>query len=107
MDRRDSFHVSIFAYGQRPKKTELEAPRGDVDNIAKGPLDVLTGRVWHDDSQVKGLTIVKAWAEPGADPHIDIVIHRFQDSLLERLLRFLWPTSPTKRPAHPAGARTT
>lgn len=105
--RRTSFHVAIVARAQQPKKTVLGAPRGDVDNIAKGPLDVLTGRLWHDDTQVKGLTIVKEWAEPGAEPSIDIVVRPFKEGFLERLMRFLWPTSSTKRPAPPAGAGTT
>lgn len=76
-DRRTSFQVTIVANAQQPKRTALEAPRGDVDNIAKGPLDVLTGRLWHDDTQVRGLTIIKGWAAPGDGPSIVIDVRRF------------------------------
>ena len=35
-------------------------PRHDVDNLAKGILDAATGVLWKDDSQVMGLTVIKA-----------------------------------------------
>ena len=38
---------------------------GDVDNLAKGALDALTGIAWADDSQVVDLRVAKQWA------HID------------------------------------
>jgi Holliday junction resolvase RusA-like endonuclease len=38
---------------------------GDVDNLAKGALDALTGIAWLDDSQVVDLWVAKQWA------HID------------------------------------
>jgi Holliday junction resolvase RusA-like endonuclease len=35
---------------------------GDVDNLAKGALDALTGIAWDDDSQVVDLRVAKQWA---------------------------------------------
>ena len=35
---------------------------GDVDNLAKGALDALTGIAWLDDSQVVDLRVAKHWA---------------------------------------------
>ena len=34
---------------------------GDVDNLAKGALDALTGIAWDDDSQVVDLRVNKRW----------------------------------------------
>ena len=35
---------------------------GDVDNLAKGAIDALTGIAWLDDSQVVDLRVAKRWA---------------------------------------------
>jgi Holliday junction resolvase RusA-like endonuclease len=52
----------------KPKTTERLWPTGDVDNHAKGPLDVLTKKeLWHDDDQIVVLTVIKRYAEPGED----------------------------------------
>jgi len=36
---------------------------GDVDNLAKGALDALTGIAWLDDSQVVDLRVSKRWSD--------------------------------------------
>jgi len=40
-----------------------DAPRHDVDNVAKALLDAMTGTIFHDDSQVVRLTVEKVAGE--------------------------------------------
>ena len=54
-------------------------PHQDIDNLAKGALDVMTGRVYEDDRQVIDLSASKTYGDPGrtvvqvkrADPEAD------------------------------------
>jgi Holliday junction resolvase RusA-like endonuclease len=59
--------VEVFV--PRPKKTEHVAPMGDLDNYAKGPMDLLTKlqRAWVDDRQIVFLTVVKSWVDEEAE----------------------------------------
>lgn len=61
--------VLVELYGKKPKTTKRHWPRGDVDNYAKGPLDLLTkhAECWNDDDQVVGLWVTKQYAEPGEE----------------------------------------
>lgn len=54
----------------RPKKTDHVAPMGDVDNFAKGPMDLMTKskKFWNDDRQVVGLVTTKRWIGPNEEP---------------------------------------
>lgn len=38
----------------------------DLDKLARGTLDALTGIVWKDDQQIVQLTLAKAYAVPGS-----------------------------------------
>lgn len=61
-----SLPVEVFVEvrATRPKTTKLFVPKPDVDNYAKGPLDVITkdGRFWDDDTQVADLHVKKRWS---------------------------------------------
>lgn len=59
--------VSLELYVKRPKSTEKEFPKPDVDNYAKAILDSLNGKLWVDDSQIYSLYVTKQWAEKGED----------------------------------------
>lgn len=48
-------HIEIF----RNFRSETMKSYGDIDNLAKGILDALTGVVWKDDSQITRLEVDK------------------------------------------------
>lgn len=68
--------VDIECVCKRPAKPTSTVPIGDVDNYAKGPLDVITksGVVWGDDKQVVSLRVSKRFAAPGEAPHTKATI---------------------------------
>lgn len=60
---RSRFIVMVDSFTLRPRTTTLDLPIGDVDNLAKGPLDIITKATgyWQDDKQVKILIATKDW----------------------------------------------
>jgi len=68
--------VSIELYIKRPKTTELEYPRPDIDNFAKAILDTMNGKIWGDDSQIISLYVTKEWAEVGSDGYFILSVNR-------------------------------
>ena len=54
----------------KPKTGKLLHPRGDVDNYAKGIMDVMTkatGKFWNDDVQVVAMYAYKRYCDPLTD----------------------------------------
>lgn len=61
--------VDMLIVVEKPKTTRRSTPSGDVDNYAKGVLDVLTAAgMWGDDDQVASLFAHKRFASPGEAP---------------------------------------
>lgn len=53
--------VQVFVLLNKPKTSEKDWPRGDVDNYAKGVLDACNGVLWEDDDSIVHLTTAKVW----------------------------------------------
>ena len=46
------------------KTTKLIQPKADIDNYIKAVFDVMNGKLWVDDTQVRSLYANKQWASP-------------------------------------------
>lgn len=57
--------VELNCFMEKPRTGKLLTPRGDIDNIAKGPLDAATGRLWVDDDQIVDLKATKEYVPHG------------------------------------------
>ena len=66
--------VDIELYVKKPKATELDAPRPDIDNFAKAILDTMNKKVWEDDSQIISLHVTKQWAATGEDGYFTLSV---------------------------------
>ena len=64
--------VSVYCCVAKPKTTERDYPRGDVDNYAKAVLDSLNGVLWDDDDQIVSLLVYKEYVGADEQPHIYI-----------------------------------
>lgn len=68
--------ASIICAVERPKSTNLPAPRPDADNYAKAVMDAMTqAGVWKDDSKVVRLAITKRWTQSGEAPCVYIRVN--------------------------------
>ena len=61
-------------YVKRPKTTEREWPKADIDNFAKAVLDTMNGKIWKDDSQITSLYVAKQWAGKGEDGYFTLEV---------------------------------
>ena len=78
VEQSDPLLVLTLAVVARPKKPTYDFPIPDVDNLAKGPMDVVTHATgyWHDDKQVTWLISGKRFTAPGEEPHTEVHIYR-------------------------------
>lgn len=65
---------------EKPRTSKLKFPRGDVDNYAKAPTDILTKKqFWTDDDLITGLWTSKRFAEPDEEPRTEVTIYVHQE----------------------------
>jgi Holliday junction resolvase RusA-like endonuclease len=67
------FHIAAPQHMPRDRGG-LPIVRPDLDKLARGLLDGLTGVVWHDDEQVVDLVVRKRYAPHGELPRVDVTI---------------------------------
>ena len=60
--QRPPSHLTASGELRKGAPTHPGRNLGDVDNLAKGAIDALTGIAWLDDSQVVDLRVAKRWA---------------------------------------------
>lgn len=91
--------IAVEFIRARPKKPANPYPVGDFDNLAKAIADAITQAetVWVDDKQVVICSIMKAYAEPGEQPHTNITVRE-----LDGGYRRCWPGKDAVRALTPA-----
>lgn len=72
----NSLTVLVRSNVLKPKTSKKDHPRGDADNYAKGPLDVLTQKkFWVDDDLIVNLLSSKKFISDGQEPHTEVYIY--------------------------------
>ena len=67
--------VSLELYVKRPKSTEKEYPKPDVDNYAKAVFDILNKKLWVDDSQIVSMYVTKQWAPKDSEGYFILSVN--------------------------------
>lgn len=77
-DKNKPLIAVIETVATKARTSKLYFPRGDVDNFAKGPLDVITkvGGYYDDDNQIVILLSSKRFAEPGEKAHTKVELYQ-------------------------------
>lgn len=61
---------------KKPKTSKKDFPRGDFDNYAKAPTDILTKKdFWVDDDLITGGWSSKRFAAEGEEPRTEVTIY--------------------------------
>ena len=68
-------HVDLELYITRPKSTKLDCPNADIDNFTKAIFDVMNGKLWVDDKQIRSLYVTKQWAPKGEPGYFTLGIN--------------------------------
>lgn len=68
--------VVIEQIVKKAKSSKRDYPRGDVDNFAKAPTDLLTTKnYWKDDDQILNLFSSKRFVEKDEEPRTEVSIY--------------------------------
>lgn len=70
--------VIVESVIQKARTSKLTMPTPDVDNLAKGPLDVITQAdvSWDDDKSISALLTIKRFADKGEEAHTRVSVYR-------------------------------
>jgi len=80
--------VHAIAYAEKPKSSDKDWPRGDVDNYAKAILDACNGLVWEDDDCIILLVTSKAWAPKAkVELHVHLTTPKHAAKLLAQVVK--------------------
>lgn len=71
--------VHLECVCERIKKSKFTTPAGDVDNLSKGVLDMLTKKgFYEDDRQITTMVVNKRFAEVDEVPHFNVLVVEYE-----------------------------
>lgn len=79
VNNKDTPLIAIIeTVSTRARTSKLFFPRGDTDNLAKGPLDIITkvGGYYYDDNQIILLVCQKRFARLEEEAHTKVEIYQ-------------------------------
>lgn len=63
----------------RPRRAQYPDRRPDLDKLARGLLDAITGVLIRDDAQVCALLVHKRYAGPGEAPRVEVGLRALEE----------------------------